>query len=126
MGSKIYVLGAQHAGGEETIFRLRSISVAEENRYTTRFNEISDLDSPEKKSEHEYDILTDSIASWSETGPMVKIKGEETPAPGTEDAATPADAVRAYFAERDPDKERLAMQVVLQFRRKLQPQVVFY
>lgn len=122
--AKIYSIGASH-GEEEVVFYLRGISVAEENRYTTRYSEMSDLDSEEKRSEQEYEILTDSLASWSEKAPTIKTTGKEVVSVG-DGAENPADATRAYFAERTSEKERTAQQVVLQYRRKLQPKVVFY
>lgn len=124
MSSKIYNIGASH-GDEEVIFHLRSISLAEENRYTARYAEISDLDSDEKRAEQEYAILTDVLADWSSVAPTVKINGKEEDGEGSVEI-TPALAVKAYFEERTPEKERTAQQVVLQFRRKLQPKVVFY
>lgn len=129
--NKVISIGATH-GDEEIIFHLRSISVAEEARYTNRYAEISDLDSDEKKAEQEYAILTDSLASWAEKAPTIKNAGVESDssvekvlAEG-EVAKTPADVVREYFSKRTPEKERTAQQVVLQYRRKLQPKVVFY
>jgi hypothetical protein len=130
--SKLISIGASH-GDEEIIFHLRSISVAEENRYTNRYTAISDLDSDERRSEQEYEILTDSLASWSEKAPTIKNAGAEVVSedvPVAEGAETkaliPADIVRAFFADRTPEKERTAQQVILQYRRKLQPKVVFY
>src|SRR5438445_13633786 len=82
MSTKMCSLGAKH-GDEEVVFYLRSITVAEESRYTNRYAEISDLDSEEKRSEQEYLILTDSIASWSEKVPIVKIAGKEVERPET-------------------------------------------
>lgn len=122
--AKVYNVGASH-GDEEIIFHLRSISVAEENRYTSRYSEISDLDSDERRAEQEYEILTDSLASWSEKAPTIKLAGKEAPV-GENGSESPAAAVTAYFAERTNEKERTAQQVILQFRRKLQPKVVFY
>lgn len=124
--SKTYNIGASHDGGEEIIFHLRGISVAEETRYTNQYAEISDLDSDEKKAEKEYAILTDSLATWSEKAPTVKQNGVESGPTVVEKPLTPGDAVRLYFADRTPEKERTAQQVVLQYRRKLQPRVVFY
>lgn len=124
MSNRVYNVGASH-GGEEIIFHLRSISVAEETRYTDRYAEISDLDSVELKAQQEYDIIVDALASWSDKAPTIKIAGKEAPV-GETGAETPEAAVRAYFAERTNEKERTAQQVVLQYRRKLQPQVVFY
>ena len=123
MGVKVYSVGASH-GDEEIVFHLRSISTAEETRYTNRYAEINDLDSDEKKAEQEYGILTDVIASWSERDPTLKQAGKGV-APDTP-YETPHAAVMAYFAERTNEKERTAQQVVLQYRRKLQPKVVFY
>lgn len=122
--AKLHSIGASH-GDEEIIFHLRSISVAEENRYTNRYAEINDLDSDERRAEQEYEILTDALASWSDKAPTIKLAGKEAPVsdPAPE---TPAAAVLAYFAERTNEKERIAQQVVLQYRRKLQPKVVFY
>ena len=120
--SKTHKIGASHSEGEEVIFHLRSISVAEENRYTNRYAEISDMDSDERKAEKEYEILTDVLAEWSTDAPTIKVKGVEQPST----AETPAAGVREFFAERSNEKERTAQQVVVQFRRKLQPRVVFY
>lgn len=125
---KIYSIGASH-GDEEVVFHLRSISVAEENRFTTRYAEINDLDSDEKKAEQEYQIATESLAAWSEKNPTVKRGGKELAAGDEGSLAgseSPAAAVTAYFAERTNEKERTAQQVMLQFRRRLQPKVVFY
>jgi hypothetical protein len=124
---KIYSIGASH-GDEEIIFHLRSISVAEENRYTSRYAEINDLDSDEKRADQEYEILTEAIASWSEQNPTVKRGGKELAADegSLAGSESPAAAVKAFFAERTNEKERTAQQVVLQYRRKLQPKVVFY
>ncbi len=127
--SRVISVGATH-GAEEIIFHLRTISVAEETRYTNRYAEISDLDSVERKAELEYNILTQALASWSEKPPTIKQEGKEVAAPvaatGEEKATTPEAVVTAYFAERTNEKERTAQQVVLQYRRKLQPNVVFY
>lgn len=127
---RTYKIGASY-GDEEVVFELRSITVAEENRYTARYAEMSDSDSEEKKAEQEYAILVDAIAEWSNGWPRVGSKGNTKVA--IEDAvateskpATPADAVRAYFAERDAEKERIAQSIVMGFRRRLQPTVVFY
>lgn len=125
--ARVYSVGAKHEK-EEVIFHLRGISVAEENRYTARFADISDLDSVELRAEKEYEILTDSLAIWSEKFPTIKVDGKELTV-GEEGAPsfdTPEAAVRAYFAEKTNDKERTAQQVVIQYRRKLQPEVVFY
>lgn len=126
MGNKVYNIGASYDEGEEIIFHLRGISVAEENRYTNRYAEIGDLDSDERRAEQEYEILTDALANWSESAPTLKQKGADVPKTPEEATLTPADAVRAYFAGRTPEKERTAQQIVLQYRRKLQPKVVFY
>lgn len=119
--SKTHKVGAIH-GTEEIILSLRTISTAEEKKFTTQFTNISDSDSEERKSEQEYDILVDRLADWSVEKPVIKINGKEQDVPGD----TPADAVRAYFAERTPEKDRTANAVVVYFRRKLQPEVVFY
>lgn len=128
--SKIISIGATHGEGEEIIFHLREISVAEETRYTSQFGAINDLDSEEKKAEKEYGIITEALASWSEKNPTIIVGGKDTaesPQPeGYTAPATPADAVRAYFAEKTPAKERTAQQVVIRYRNKLQPKVVFY
>jgi hypothetical protein len=125
---KIYAIGASH-GDEEIVFHLRSISVAEENRFTSRYSEINDLDSDEKRAEQEYEIQTEAIANWSEKNPTVKRGGKELQASDEGSLAgsdSPAAAVAAYFAERTNEKERTAQQVLLQYRRRLQPKVVFY
>lgn len=126
MSNKVFNIGASH-GEEEIIFHLRSISVAEENRFTARFADISDMDSLERKAEQEYEIFTDAIASWSESKPTLKGKaGEDTSFPEGALVETPAEAVAAYFKESNAEKERTAQAVILTFRRKLQPKVVFY
>lgn len=126
--SRIINVGASHDGKEEIIFHLRAISTAEETRYTNSYAEISDSDSDERRAEKEYEILTGALASWSVAKPTLKLDGKEVEE-SSEDALkgkTPAEAVAGYFADKTPEKERTAQQVVVQFRRKLQPKVVFY
>lgn len=110
-------------GKDEIVFHLRSISVAEENKYTARYIEIEESDSEEKKADQEYVILTDALANWSDQVPTIKVDGIEAE---VKVDAVPAEVVRAYFAEKTPEKERVAQRVVLGFRNKLQPKVVFY
>lgn len=121
--ARVYSIGASH-GAEEVVFHLRSISVAEENRFTARFASISDSESEETKALQEFEILVDSIASWSEKEPTIKKNGVVVDP--EQQFESPAQAVKAYFEKPSNEKERTAQQVILQYRRKLQPNVVFY
>ncbi len=133
MAKKILHIGAGY-NGKMTVFHLRAISVAEDNRYSARFLEISPSESEERKAELEYDIFVDSLASWSDAAPTQRMLVGQNEAGGTSnaevelfpDAPTPADAVRQFFAERDPETERLAPAIIGRYRTKLQPEVVFY
>jgi hypothetical protein len=122
--ARILNIGAGY-DGEITYFHLRSISVAEDNRYAARFLEIPDTADEERKAELSYGIFVDALVSWSESGPTKKeVDGKEVAL--YPDAETPADAVRKFFEERTPNNERLAPAVVGRYRTMLQPEVVFY
>jgi hypothetical protein len=127
MDKKIYRVGASY-GDEVVVFHLRSISVAEENGYTNRFLDLSTNESTESKAKKEHDIFVDSIASWSDIGPTSAEQTQDGVkfVPLFSETETPADAVRKYFENSDAEKSRIAIQVVLAFRQKLQPRVVFY
>lgn len=125
--TKTYKIGAGY-NGEVAIFHLRSISVAEDNRYAARFLEIPLKESEERKAELEYNIYVDAIASWSEkapTTPTTDDKGNAVEAPIYGDLI-PADAVRKFFEERNPETERIAPAIIGNYRKKLQPEIVFY
>ena len=123
MSQRLITLGCGY-NEELTIFSLRSISIADENKFTARFAEIKDTETAERKSQLEYEILVDGLASWV-AEPLTVKKGKEV-TPLYDSDLSAADSVRKFFEGKTDDKERLANSIVLQFRSKLQPDVVFY
>lgn len=115
--------------GEITFFHLRAITIAEENAFTAKFTETAGL-APEVKAEAETQACIDAIAAWSHKAPSREFADPDDPGKTKEtviyeDAVEPAEGVRRYFEEGDFDKERVANQLVLAYRTKLQPTVVF-
>ncbi len=123
MTPRVYKIACGYGEGSP-IFHLRSITVAEETRYTSRFTELSDNESDERKAEFDYAIYVDALSSWSVKAPTVMKDGKEIDL--IEGAKNPADAVRKLFEERTADNERIPQFVVGNYRSKLQPTIVFY
>jgi len=113
-------------GNEQIIFSLRSITAAEENRYTNRFLEISAKLSEERRIDEEYKIYAESLAAWSDSVPMKRNgTGEETPL--FEGDMSPAEAVNKYLADPTDEKFRMIRALIGNYRTvKLVPDVVFY
>ncbi len=106
------------------IFELRAISVAEENRYTSRFLTIGKKESEERKSELEYGIYVDALSDWAAVA-LVSKNGDDKESPLYPDMS-PAESVKEFFRDRNPDTERIAPAVILRYRQKIQPDVVFF
>lgn len=123
MSQRVIKIGSGY-DGQATVFALRTITLAEENTFLNRFEEIADTEDATKKADQQFDILIDALASWSVEMPMIK-NGDKKDKPAVEKADNPADAVRKYFQDKTGEKERIANQVVLNFRAKLSPTVVF-
>jgi hypothetical protein len=111
-------------GEEEIHFKMRMISVEEENQYLDRLMKLISSANGKKDSEAEYRILVDALTSWLaetprrkdlETGEMVLLEGLEEK----------DKAVGEYFKERTPAKERMVNQVLNMYRRSLVPDVHF-
>lgn len=113
-------------GGEITLFTLRVISQAEENRYTDRFSQISKSESQEKRSELDYGIYVDALADWSTAVPMKRIDPNGDWTPIFPETLIPAEAVREYFKTMTPESVRMAAYIILNYRSKLVPEVLFY
>lgn len=124
MSQRIIKLGCGF-GKEIVIFTLRGISIADEKKFFARFGEIKDTESEDQQSKLEYDILVDGLASWVTTPITKKAEdGEETPI--FDESLNAAESVRKFFENKTDDNERLVNTLVLNFREKLQPDVVFY
>lgn len=124
-----------------TIFHLRTITVAEDNRYANRFLEIPKNATDEARSELEYGIFVDALASWSTSGPTRRVIEKHPDAgPGGEmtetevemekelfpNIETPAEAVKQFFNQRDEQTERIAPALMAAYRNRLKPSVIFY
>ncbi|HCA57749.1 MAG TPA: hypothetical protein DEP46_07200 [Blastocatellia bacterium] len=115
--------------GSHIAFYLRPISLYEEQQHLARFAEVKDLKEPARGPEITK-ICIDSIAEWSAEAPRQLRRREDADGfdeiPREETGGGIADEVRDYFARLDPvDAERIANDVVLKFRVKLQPDTVF-
>lgn len=127
---KVHRVGATFTSDDDiVVFPLRNISVGEENAYTKRFLNIGINESPEAAAKKEHEIFVDSLASWSvEQGPCRPVQTGDGVIfePLYPDAETPAAATQEFFKDSDADKMRIAIQIVLGFRNRLQPKLIFY
>lgn len=116
-------ISLQLVGRNEAVtFHLESISVFQDREYQQRFVELADL-SEQERADREYKIYSDALADWSAEMPTRKNgTGEEKP---LADEGTPAEAVRAYFADRTNAKEWIAVSALTAFRNSLYPSVNF-
>ncbi|MBX3266423.1 MAG: hypothetical protein KF831_06920 [Acidobacteria bacterium] len=114
--------------GSHIAFYLRPISLYEEQQHLARFAEVKDLKEPARGPEITK-ICIDSIAEWSAEVPReLRRRGDSNEFDEIQPEQTQgiAESVRDYFARLDPvDAERIANDVVLKFRVKLQPDTVF-
>lgn len=116
--------------GENIIFHLGAISLHDEQTHLSSFNAVNDLAEPEKSTATK-NICVEAIANWSTKSPTKMVKdpktGKDEEVIYLEDSTVPAADVRKIFGEiLDPiDAERIAHNIVLQFRIRLQPDVVF-
>lgn len=107
---------------------LRLISVLEDTEYQQRFTQIADKKG-EARAAAEYKIYADALAAWAAEMPTTSNgktneKGEPVITPIAK-AGEVADAVKAYFAEKTPAKEWIAVTAVSTYRGELFPSVIF-
>lgn len=107
---------------------LRLISVLEDTEYQQRFTQIADKKG-EARANAEYRIFADALAAWSAEMPTTSnsktdAKGEPVITPIAK-SGTAADAVKAFFAEKTPAKEWIAVTAVSTYRGELFPSVIF-
>lgn len=122
MNKRIIKIGSGYEG-EITYFPLRVISMLEESNFLERYTEIADTDAKDKRINLEFDLCVDALASWVAEPIFKKEAGKEVPL--FPDAETAAESVRQFFQDPDSETQRIANQVVLNFRSKLIPTVVF-
>lgn len=121
--SKAIKIGVGY-GDDITFFHLRHISMSEESKFTSKFN-FGDLPA-EERAEKEHETLVDAIASWSTQGPTKKAVKEGKSIDELIYPEMPsADAVRKFFSDTEYDAERLVNSLMLTYRSRLQPSVVF-
>jgi hypothetical protein len=140
--AKVYHIGVGYDDAI-TIFHLRAITLAEDTRYANRFLEIPQNATEESRTQHEYDIFVDALASWSTEGPTTRVIEKKFVAADGEDEATeqeveeekalfpelsasPAEAVKHFFEKRDAQTERIAQALMGAYRNRQKPSVIFY
>jgi hypothetical protein len=107
---------------DETVtFHLRMISVAEDKEYSQRFAAIADKKG-DAKAAAEFAIYVDALAAWSDEVPT-RLNGDGKAEPIGK--GTAAESVKAFFKERTPAKEWLAVTAVSAYRSDLYPDVSF-
>ena len=110
-------------GEDKVIFHCRMITVAEEETYDQKFNDIADSDS--EKYAKQYDVCRSALGEFSSAPPekWVKAKGEKKKEalPGE----TPTSAIDAYFKERTAKNERIIRTAFRLFKAQLDPDVSF-
>lgn len=107
---------------ESVKFVLKMLTVAEDADYAQRFVQIADKKGAAKAAA-EYAIYRDSLADWSVEMPTVENGNGKAEPMGK---GTPAEAVRAFFSEKVPSREWLAVTAVSAFRNSLFPSVSFH
>lgn len=112
-------------GDDKVIFFLRMISIAEEDEYNVKFNDISDSDS--EKYPKTFAILKEALGEFSTEMPvkLEKVKGEFVRVPLVKDAQTPAEAINAAFNQRTIENERTVLSVYNRFKNQLSPETRF-
>lgn len=109
-------------GPHHPIFSLRQITVADDSAFLQRFIDISDS---EDRSEAAYQIKVDILAEWAVAFPDdLKKDGKKLKRP--DEALDSADAVRAFFAEADVDKDWISETAVNTLRMRHSPTVSFF
>jgi hypothetical protein len=115
-------------GRKDTVtFHLREISVSEDEEYGERHAKIADKKGAEK-AKAAFKIYIDAIASWSDAMPTIENgevdeKGNAISLPIGEGSIS--DAVRQYFSDDSPAKERMLRAVIGNYRTSLYPDVTF-
>jgi hypothetical protein len=112
-------------GDDKVIFYLRMISLAEEEDYNAKFNDITDSDT--EKYQKTFDILKEALAEFSTQIPdkLEKVKGEFVKLPLIEKAESPLQAINEYFGQRTIENERVIRGAYNVFKSQLYPESSF-
>jgi hypothetical protein len=110
-------------GEDQLIFHCRMISVAEEESYDAKFNDIADSDT--EKHEKQFELCKEALGEFAAEMPqkLVKKKGEFVKEPLGD--GTPYDAINAVFKERTPENERIIRRAFSLFKAQLDPDIRF-
>lgn len=108
-------------GDEKVIFHQRMISVAEEEEWNGKFNDLADVE--EGKHEKQFQLCKDALAEFAAEMPekLVKVKGETQRVPLLENAESAQAAIESYFAERTAENERVIRDAYFLHKRQLSP-----
>jgi hypothetical protein len=93
----------------------------EDKEYSQRFVGIADKKG-DARAAAEYQIYVDALAAWSDDAPT-RSNGTSKAEPVGK--GSPAEAVKAYFKDRTPSKEWLAVTAISAYRNDLYPEVSF-
>jgi hypothetical protein len=102
-------------GAEKVIFSLRTMSLQEEDRYTSKRTDISEND--DERYLKYYELYKDALGEFSTEIPTLNGK------PIGKGSAV--EVIQEYFKERSPEKERLARLAYLAYRNSLEPEYRF-
>lgn len=109
--------------GEHIYFKLRAISNSEEIDFTSKYYTVGKELSEEDRVKAATEISIGGIIAWQNDVPQRKDGDETKP---YYEGLSIEDATKKYFASLDPDDvERVANTVVIEYRRRLQPDLVF-
>lgn len=100
---------------------LRVITVLEDSEYQQRFAQIADKKGADK-ADAECSIYADALASWAAEMPTI-TNGDGKAKPLGK--GTPAEAIQAYFADKNAGKEWMAVTAISAYRNELFPSVTF-
>jgi hypothetical protein len=110
-------------GEHHPVFSLRQITVADDSNFLQRFIDIADS---EDKSEAAYKIKVDILAEWAAPFPDNIKNGDGKKIKRPAEVLDTAEAVRAFFAEADVDKDWISETAVNSLRMRHSPTVSFF
>lgn len=131
-------------GEHHPVFSLKQITVADDSNFLQRFIDIADK-AGDEKAEAVYQIKAEMLAEWAEPFPNnltheVPLTDEELAARKEGDTKTKkkekikrpdealdnADAIKAFFAEADVDKDWISETAINTLRMRHSPTVSFF
>ncbi len=108
-------------GEDQVVFHPRMTTIAEFDDIQQKLNDIKDSD--EEKYQKQFDICIEALADWSSEAPqkLVKEKGEFKRVDLVENAESPLDAMKRFFAERSAENERVIREAYQLYLIQMRP-----